>query len=308
MRRPQVIIDSDLAAMVRPDAAVAWMREAVIAAEAGKLRAPARVWSDLGDRRLVFTCGSLAGDWFGYRSYDTPGTDPGQQLVVVQDAYSGEMRGIAIGNLLGQLRTGALGGLAVDVLTDPTAASVGMIGSGSQAWTQLWAINGIRHLVQVDVYSPTPGHAEAFATRARGELGIACRAVTSAEVATREHAIVVLATDSGRPVIDADWIASGAHVTTLGPKQRDRAEFDLDLVQRAGLLVTDSVTQLTSYDPPALVATSEHRERVMSLGAVVSNPARAHRSAADLTLYLSVGLAGTDVYLLSRLITQPRPE
>lgn len=305
--RPVVITDSDISAQLTAGAAVAWMREAVIAAENGQLRAPARVWSDLGEGRLVFTAGSLAGQWFGYRSYDTLGSDPGEQVVLVHEAGTGRVRGIAVGNLLGQLRTGALGGVAAGALAHPAASTVAVIGSGRQAWAQLWAIAAVRDLERVDVYSATPAHARAFAARAGGELGVPCFTAPSAELATREHAIVVLATSSPVPVIDSRWVAPGAHVTTVGRKQQGAAEFGLDLVERADAIATDSLPQLAGYDPPTLVSASRHHNRVLSLGAVLTGAGPASRPARGVTLYLSVGLAGTEVYLLERLLASGPP-
>ena len=77
--------DGQISARLTPQAAVAAMRQAIADAERGVLAAPARVSSDLGQGRLIFTTGARAGEWFGYRSYDTFGADPGAQVVVVHD-------------------------------------------------------------------------------------------------------------------------------------------------------------------------------------------------------------------------------
>ena len=298
-----VFADDRLLASVEAAPAVAWMREAVVAAEEGRLYAPARASVEIGDGRLVFTAGALSGEWFGYRSYDTFDVDPGEQVVVLQSARSGRVTAIAIGNSLGQMRTGALGGLAADVLARSDANTVGIVGSGSQAWTQIWAITAIRQVERVSVFSRTSDHAEAFAQRVREELGVECDAVGSAEAASRHHGIVVLATNSRTPVIDPSWLTPGTHVTTVGPKQQGASEFGLDLVEAASIAVTDSLAQLHAYYPPNIVAASRHAEHVLSLGAVLATPSSAPRDDSEITLYLSVDLAGTDVYFLSRVVS-----
>ncbi len=295
-----MLTDDRLHASVAPAHAVAWMREAVVAAEEGRLQAPARVHVEIGEGRLVFTAGALSGEWFGYRSYDTLDVDPGEQVVVLQSARSGQVTAIAIGNSLGQMRTGALGGLAVDVLAREDANTVGIIGSGRQAWTQIWAISAVRKLDRVSVFSRTANHAVAFAKRVRDELAAECEAVDSAAAAARDHGIVVLATNSRTPIIDPTWLAPGTHVTTVGPKQIGASEFGLDLVEAANVAVTDSLAQLHAYRPPNIVASSRHAEQVLSLGAVVASPSSGRRDDSQITLYLSVGLAGTDAYFLSR--------
>ena len=301
---PVVLTEDHLWASVQAADAVEWMREAVVAAEEGRLYAPARAYTELGEGRLVFTAGAMSGEWFGYRSYDTFGVNVGEQVVVLHSAHTGKVRAIAVGNALGQMRTGALGGLAADVLAREDARTVGVIGSGNQAWAQIWAITGVRQIDRVSVYSPTTAHATAFARRVREEFGVNCERVGSAEAASRSHDMVVLATTSHSPVIDPSWLAPDTHVTTVGPKQQGASEFGLDLVETAKVVVTDSLAQLRAYNPPSLVAASRHAERVMSLGAVASTLSAGQQDASGITLYLSVGLAGTEVHLLQRAVTQ----
>ena len=133
---------------------------------------PARAYTELGEGRLVFTAGALSGEWFGYRSYDTFDVDRGEQLVVVQSARTGRVRGIAVGKVLGQMRTGALGGVAADLLARPTASTIGVIGSGNQAWSQIWAITAVRHVERVSVYSRTTAHTKGLACECAMSSGL----------------------------------------------------------------------------------------------------------------------------------------
>ncbi len=280
------------------------MRQAVLAAEEGRLVAPPRVSADLGQGRVVFTAGALDGEWFGYRSYDTFDNDPGQQLVVLHAADTGYVRAVALGSALGRLRTGALGGLAVSILAPAEAATVGIIGSGHQAWAQIWAISAVRSLQHVSVYSKTPAHAAQFARRVTRELGLTCAVAPTAEHAVRDKHVVVLATSSSTPVVRPEWLMPGSHVTTVGPKQLGAAEFDLALVEASHRVVTDSPAQLDAYSPAAIVAGSRHAGRVESLGVVARRPPSRNPSDPRISLYLSVGLAGTEVYFLSRVVKQ----
>lgn len=245
----------------------------------------------------MFTTGALEGEWFGYRSYDSFGAEPGEQVVVLHDWETGRVRGVAVGNELGPRRVGAIGGVAVDALAAPTASSLALIGSGTQAFTQLWAIGAVRRLSSVRVFSRDPERRIAFVRRVSEELGLPVIAVGSAREAVEGADVVVLATSSPVPVIDPAWIADGAFVTTLGPKQVGRAEFGPELVDRADLVVTDSVAQTAAYDPPFILAGTPQQERLTSLGAAI-----AENVTGRTVLFCSVGLAGTEAYLLARLI------
>lgn len=107
-----------------------------------------------------------------------PNTSRRPQLVALHAEPSGELLGLAVGKELGSHRTGALGGLAVDLLARPAARTVGLVGAGTQAWTQVWAISGVRELAGVRVFSRDPGRRRAFAERVRAELGWPQRPLT----------------------------------------------------------------------------------------------------------------------------------
>jgi ornithine cyclodeaminase/alanine dehydrogenase-like protein (mu-crystallin family) len=295
-----ILHDGDILDRLSAADAVRWMGQAVDAHHRGELVAPPRAHADFGDGRLVFTAGRLQGAWFGYRSYDTLPSDPGTQLVVVHDEASGQVRAIAVGNELGPRRTGAIGAVAADALAPPDAGVVAVIGSGTQAYSQLWALSAARELREVRVYSRDPARRASFAGRAQPLAAGPCRPAPDARTAVDGAQIVILATSSPTPVIDAAWIAPGAYVTTLGPKQQGRAEFGLDLPAAASVLVTDSPEQIDAYDPPNLLAGTPYRDRLVSLGAIRAGEAT--RAAPEgISLFFSVGLAGTEAFLLDRL-------
>ena len=295
-----ILYDEDIRSRLDARDAVRWMGQAIDAEYRGDLVAPPRVRADLGDGRIVFTAGRLRGSWFGYRSYDTFAAEPGSQLVVVHDEGSGEVRAIAIGNELGPRRTGAIGAVAADALASPDATVAAIIGTGTQALTQLWALSAARNLSRVRVFSRNPARREEFAERAQRLHGVACDAAPTARDAVDGAQIVVLATSSPTPVIDAGWLEPDAYVTSLGPKQRGRAEFGLDLPAAAALIVTDSLAQMAAYDPPNALVGTPHHERVVSLGALRAGDVP-RPEPGSVTLFCSVGLAGTEAFLLDRL-------
>jgi ornithine cyclodeaminase/alanine dehydrogenase-like protein (mu-crystallin family) len=291
---PMTTFLDDDAVTARLDAAtaVAAMRAALVAAHRGELDAPPRVHAGVA----TFTAGRLAGRWYGYRSYDTH--LGGDQVVAVHAEPSGTLAGIAVGRELGALRTGALGGAAVDAMARPEASTLGLIGTGRQAWTQLWAIAAVRTLTDVAVHSRSEAARSVFAERAVAELGVPARAVGTPAEAVAHRDIVVLATSAGSPVLEAGWLWPGTAVTTVGPKQIGRAEFGPDLPARAALVVSDSVAQLNAYDPPAVLADRP----VVPLGAVIAGEHPGREDADQITVYASVGLAGTEPYLLAHLL------
>lgn len=256
----------------------------------------------LSGGRLVFTAGALDGKWFGYRSYDTFDMQGGEQVVVAHSALDGRVRGIAVGNELGPRRVGAIGGVAADTLARPNSRVLAVIGTGTQAWAQLCAIAAVRELDDVRVYSRDADRRRAFATRIRSELGPAARVAPNAREAVEGADIVVLATSSPTPVIDPGWVGPGSYVTTLGPKQVGRAEFGPDMAAVSEVVVTDSVPQISAYDPPNILVGTPQEHRLTSLGDVLTGDVPGRTSDEQRVLFCSVGLAGTEVFLLDKLL------
>lgn len=282
-------------------AAVEAMRDALRAAHEGRLSAPPRVRSELNDVAYTFTVGALADAFSGFRAYRV-GEPAGDQLVAAWDAQ-GALRCVVVGEELGARRTGALGAVAADVLALPDANSVAVIGSGHQAWTQLWALQAVRTLQTVRVYSPKPAHRDRFVRAAVEDLGLDATAVGSAREAVVGADVIVLATRSRIPVIDAADVSPGAHVTTVGPKTIDAHETPVGLVDAAALVTCDSPGQARSYAAPFFTGERE----LVDLGAVVCGASSGRASASEITLHCSVGLAGTEVALAAALLdTNPQ--
>ncbi|MDO3700561.1 ornithine cyclodeaminase family protein [Micromonospora sp. C28SCA-DRY-2] len=294
--------DREVTAALDATTTVDAMRDALRAAYDGRLVAPPRASASLGGGRMVLTAGHLTGEWYGFRSYDTFGHPESEQVVVLHDGRTGAVRAVAVGEELGSRRTGGLGGVAVDALARPDAATLGVIGSGRQAWTQVWAAAAVRPLREVTVHSRSAARRDTFAARVRAELGVPARAVDSARAAVRERDVVVLATTSPTPVLDAADLGPGTHVNAVGFKQRDRAEFGSDLLDIADLLVTDSPAQASAYAPPMLAADPPYADRLLDLGAVLAGAAAGRTRADQISVFCSVGLAGTEVFLLDRLV------
>ncbi|HET9731417.1 MAG TPA: hypothetical protein VFP54_01975 [Acidimicrobiales bacterium] len=295
-----ILHDEDVLERLNAADAVRWMGEAVDARHRGKLVAPPRVHADLGSGKVVFTAGRLHGSWFGYRSYDTLPAEPGAQVVVVHAEATGRVRAVAIGNELGPRRVGAIGAVAADALAPADSGVVAVIGTGTRAYTQVWALAAVRDLREVRVYSRDPTRRASFAERVAPLVAGTCRPARDARSACEGAQIVVLATSSATPVLEAAWVTPGAFVTTLGPKQRERAEFGLDLPEAAALLVTDSLDQIGAYDPPNVLTATRHEHRLVSLGAVRAGEVPGITSTG-ISVFFSVGLAGTEEFLLDRL-------
>ena len=119
-------------------------------------------------------------------------------VVLVIDPQTGIPLALLDGTYLTALRTGAVGGLAADLLALEDARSCALFGAGTQARTQLEALLVVRDIEEVRVCSPTPGNAEAFAEEMSSRHGISVRSASVPD-AMRGADVVVSATSSRVP-------------------------------------------------------------------------------------------------------------
>ncbi len=163
--------------------------------------------------------------------------------VSIYDAGTGELLCYTQANRLGQLRTGATTGVAVKHLAKSDAASIGIIGAGYQAPTQLEAVCRVRNIRKIRVFSRTPERREAFARTMTGSLGVAVEAVDSGEAAVAGSDIVICIAAVMEPALEGGWLSPGATVIGAGPTTWRAREVDDAVFARAGKLFVDSAEQ-----------------------------------------------------------------
>ena len=163
--------------------------------------------------------------------------------VSLYDANTGELLLYTQANRLGQLRTGATTGVAVKHLANPEDATVGIIGTGGQAPTQLEALSKVRGIKKIKAYSRTQERREEFARRMTDTMGVEVSAATSNEDAVRDCDIVLCIAATMDPVVEAAWLKDGSTLIGAGPTTWRAREVDEAVITRAGKLIVDSTEQ-----------------------------------------------------------------
>lgn len=272
----------------------------------GTLAAPPRFRVETSQGDLVFTAGAATGfeKVIGFRVYDTYFNDlrGHQQLVCVFDSDTGVFKGIVIGNLLGAIRTGAIGGVAIKAMARMDAEQVAVIGTGLQARTQLEAAVASRTIKRIKVYSRNQENRTTFAEEMSKKLGTDIAAVTTSRECIQGADIVICATNSGLPVFETDWLQPGVHINTVGPKSVKRHEVPTDVATYSSVIATDSIEQLRAYTTPHFLVGTPHEDRIIQLSQIVTGQALGRTSDSDITLFCSVGLAGTEVVVANEII------
>ena len=163
--------------------------------------------------------------------------------VSLYDANTGELLLYTQANRLGQLRTGATTGVAVKHLANPGDATVGIIGTGGQAPTQLEALSKVRGIKKIKAYSRTQERREEFARRMTDTMAVEVSAVDSNEDAVRDCDIVLCIAATMDPVVEGAWLKDGSTLIGAGPTTWRAREVDEAVITRAGKLIVDSTEQ-----------------------------------------------------------------
>jgi ornithine cyclodeaminase/alanine dehydrogenase-like protein (mu-crystallin family) len=215
-----------------------------------------------------------------------------QAVIALFDAKTGSLEALLDGRYITEARTAAVSAVSLRHLARPDADVLAILGSGVQARSHLEAFRHLRPFRQIRAWSPTAEHLRRFAT----ESGV--DPAPSAEAAVREAGVVLLATDSVSPVLDSAWVADGAHVIAIGACRPSQREIDPALVVRAALFVDSQAAALVeSGDVVQSIGEGRfHAGHIRAeLGHVVRGASPGRRTAQEVTLFKSLGLAIEDL-------------
>jgi alanine dehydrogenase len=226
-------------------------------------------------------------------------------VVALFDTAKSELLAVIEADKLGQLRTGAASGVAAKHLAKPDAATLGIIGCGWQAESQVAcireAVPSIEHVV---AYCRTEKNLKRFCRKLKAEAGESHRDPAAQD-------IVVTATTSADPVLRGEWLQPGALVCAMGANVPHHRELDNVVLEQAGFVCCDSIenAKLESGDliEPVEQGVLDWLE-VYELHDVVGGEISGRASADDIVVFKSNGLAAWDVAAATRAVELAREQ
>lgn len=250
-------------------------------------------------RRLHLDTGSvlhsMTGAWrnyFGTKVYATHAKHGAWFTVLLFDAATAKPLAQFEANWLGQIRTGAVSGLAVDLLTPDRPLTVGCIGSGFQAQSQLEAIAAVRPIESVRVWSRREEKRHTFAGQMRELLSTEVTVADSAGNAARSVDILVTATWARDPVVQDSDVTDGTLILAMGSNNPQRREVPGELVRRADVVVEDAEACRSEAGDLILAFEEADWQKVTELKNLVQHP---RQRSAGVTLFKSVGIGLSDI-------------
>jgi ornithine cyclodeaminase/alanine dehydrogenase-like protein (mu-crystallin family) len=246
----------------------------------------------------------------GFKAY-TSSKQGARFHVTLFDPKTGAMTAMLEADLLGQFRTGAASGVATKKLARPDARTVGCVGTGKQARTQVLAVCKVRAVKQVRVYGRDAEKRKAFADQLSGETGVEVVPVDSAEEAVKGLDIVITATTAREPVLHGAWLAEGTHLNLIGSNFLAKSEADVDVFRRAALVTADSKEQARleggDFVAPLHQGVFQWSD-VYDLAPVLVGKYPGRQSPQDITVFKSLGLGIEDVAVAARVVELARQQ
>jgi ectoine utilization protein EutC len=294
LRRAVGIDDEALAAV---ESAFRWLEE-------GRVRMPPIMHIEVPDRgdvdvKSAFVEGlpyfaiKIASGFYGNRQHGLP---TGSAMMVLLSADTGFCEAVLLDNsYLTDLRTALAGAVAAKYLAPDSVGTVGVLGTGVQARYQPRCLRLVRDFRKLVVWGRSPERQRQYADemRASGEFDVTLAA--SAEEVVRSCDVLITATASRKPLVQANWLHTGQHVTAVGADFPGKQELDAEVLRKADRLVCDRLSQCRENgELQHLVRDGELPAdlEVSELGELVTGGKAGRRSRSEITV---CDLTGTGV-------------
>jgi ornithine cyclodeaminase len=304
---PILLSEHDVRQVLSMDDLIGAMHAALVRFSEGAVAQTLRSVIEVGPQRSVFCVMPASIESpaaLGVKLVTVYGSNAGRGLpthlatVLLLEPTTGELLAIMDGRFITEARTAAVSAVSTKLLAKEDATVLAVIGSGVQARSHVDALSRVRNLRAVRVWSPSEERRAAFARDM--QPGRTARIITcaSAREALEGSDLIVLATSSRDPVVRSEWVADGAHVCAVGACRPDQREMDTALVARGRLFVDSRGGALAEAGDvllPIEEGAFDETHIAGELGEVAAGSVAGRRSAAEVTIFKSLGMAVEDI-------------
>jgi ornithine cyclodeaminase len=317
---PLLLTEEDVRSVLTMPDLIAAMRPALVGYSTGRAQQPLRTVLELGERHAFFgTMPASLSDppAVGTKLVTVFATNLARGLpshlatIVLLDPDTGALTALLDGRYITEARTAAVSAVSADLLAKPDAGVLAILGSGVQGRSHLEALQCVRTLREVRVWSPTEAHRAAFVEEMTPSAGVPILPAKTPADAVRGADLIVTATASTSALIDAGDVSAGAHICAIGACRPTHRELGSALVARARLFVDSRTGALAEAGDIVLPVTAgivgaDHIAG--ELGELLAGRVDGRQTDAQVTLFKSLGMAVEDVAAAHLAWTRARAE
>jgi ectoine utilization protein EutC len=169
----------------------------------------------------------------------------GSGMMMLFNAETGFSVAMLLDNgYLTELRTAAAGAVAAKYMAVPEVEQVGILGAGVQGRFQLEALAYVRPFQRVKIYDHHTTNVAKYLVEMQPKFpDVRMEAAASAEEAVQGSAVLITATPSRKPIVRAEWVDAGTHITAMGSDSPNKQELETSVLVRADRIIADSISQ-----------------------------------------------------------------
>ncbi|HIF56773.1 MAG TPA: ornithine cyclodeaminase family protein [Gemmatimonadetes bacterium] len=216
---------------------------------------------------------------------------------------------------LTDMRTAAAGAVAAKHLAARNIHHIGIVGTGVQARMQLEMLRDVIDCRSCFIWGRDPTKVqrmiEDLQSRERIQMwGLEIKAAEVLDDLVSQCNLIVTTTSARNPLIRADLVQEGTHITAMGSDDHGKQELEAKLLAKADLVVADSISQCVDHgECCAAVQGGQIREdTILELGQVIKNPTIGRTSEDQITVVDLTGVAIQDIQIakiVDRALSSP---
>ncbi len=239
--------------------------------------------------------------------YDNPelGLPVADGVILVFSQKTGELKLILLDKCwLTEMRTSAAGAVAAKHLAAQTVHHIGIVGTGVQARMQLEMLRTVVDCKSCFIWGRDPAKVQQMIKDLRESesiqaWGLDIQAAETPDDLVSQCNLIVTATSAKSPLIRADQVKKGTHITAMGSDDHGKQELEAALLAKADLVVADSISQCAQYGEcvHAIQGGLIEEGSILELGQVISDPAIGRTSEDQITVADLTGVAIQDIQI-----------
>lgn len=230
--------------------------------------------------------------------------DSHQGAVMLFETERGRLLALIDASEITAIRTGAASAVATDLLANPEARSLAILGTGVQARSHLRAMLAVRPFERIRVWSKTEANARAFAEQAADRIDPPIEVADSARAAVEGADVICTVTSAEEPVLEGSWLEDGVHMNAVGSSVPFTRELDTEAVVRSRLFVDrkeSTVNEAGDFLFPKKEGAIDDDHILAEIGDLLIGKHPGRESPSEITLFKSLGIAVEDVAAAERI-------
>jgi len=228
-------------------------------------------------------------------------------LMILFSAQTGLVDALLLDNgYLTDVRTAAAGAVAAQHLAPRDVSTAGVFGTGVQARLQIIAAHLVRPFKQVLVWGRDAEKASACAKDIAAAIGVDAVAISDPAALVRDSQLVITTTPAREPILKADWLHPGLHITAMGSDQAGKNEIDPAAVVQASLFVCDRISQSEKLGELRSARAAGFQPVPPELGEIIAGAKPGRRAESDITICDLTGTGAQDTAIATHALAAAR--